>query len=591
MNSFAERLKDHLGTDALEHRLVGIMIRPTGTTSAGYPFLERDAWQVFRDTIPHILQMGLHTLHASRRVAAAARELGDGADVENVERAARVIRQVVFTATITAPTDLWLLRHVLGTWADLGLLQRLREGQAIYPEDCRVDGRLDPNELETDLHFLLARGIVEQYDDSFRLAGHPTVRDIASRIAPVPDDIPAGVSRLWRRAFSDLRLGDDERTILASLGDNVPRRTSTEQTHWVATLDEIELGYRLVPLVLGLSAAGITERLLASSFAPSDLHPAEPSVATAACSILEAAAWVEQQGDAFVLTDTGRRGMERGPGPFGIIEAYHPYMEQLGAIARGDRGDVWVRRSENVGASQDANKTTFERANDALDRYCADTGFEYSVFIEHAIGRGEATRQRYARSGDDSIRYFGADLEDDAIDAAEEEQRKGRLPAGMVFVRNADIGKPAVLLDAIREAGADPRGAVMLVGNGFHEVRDQSDKRMVEVFRQYHDAGVILVFTEENALSVDDLRSTAFNTYHAGFKYVHEKSGQGLRPAHPRPKPRLGKPLRAPWSECARRAGYTRLDEYCSRTRTIYPHTPRDGHNPSISVSHFVIPQ
>jgi hypothetical protein len=114
---------------------------------------------------------------------------------------------------------------------------------------------------------------------------------------------------------------------------------------------------------------------------------------------------------------------------------------------------------------------------------------------------------------------------------------------------------------------------------------------MVDVFRGYHEAGVLLLFTEENALSVDDLRATAWNTYHAGFKYVHEKSGQGLRPAEPRPPVKLGAPLRAAWSECASQAGYVRATGYCGRTRTVYPYTPRSGFNPSISVNHFFIPR
>ena len=101
--------------------------------------------------------------------------------------------------------------------------------------------------------------------------------------------------------------------------------------------------------------------------------------------------------------------------------------------------------------------------------------------------------------------------------------------------------------------------------------------------------GVVLLFTEESALAVDDLLETGWNTYHAGFKYVHEKSGQGLRPAYPGPATRSDN-LRASWDECARRAGYVRVDEYCSRSRTIYPFTPVDGHNPSISVNHFFIP-
>jgi hypothetical protein len=266
-------------------------------------------------------------------------------------------------------------------------------------------------------------------------------------------------------------------------------------------------------------------------------------------------------------------------------------MARAREILLHGRSNVWVRRGENVGASQDANRKTFELANDALDRFSTDTGFRYDVFIEHAIGRGEATRQRFERSGETTIRYFGADLEDPAIDAAVLEQKAGRLPSNMEFVRQADIGKPERLLDALRAAGVDTRGAVMLVGNGFHEARDQTDQSMTRVFADYHDAGILLLFTEENALSIDDLRATAWNTYHSGFKYVHEKSGQCLRPASPRPAPRLGPPLRAAWSECASSAGYVRMDAYATRTRTIYPYARPDRPNPSISVNHFFIPR
>ena len=71
---------------------------------------------------------------------------------------------------------------------------------------------------------------------------------------------------------------------------------------------------------------------------------------------------------------------------------------------------------------------------------------------------------------------------------------------------------------------------------------------------------------------------------------MHEKSGQGLRPAVEGPPIRLGNPLRAPWSACAVAAGYVRADDYSSRTRTIYPYPRLDGHNPAISVNHFFVP-
>jgi hypothetical protein len=468
---------------------------------------------------------------------------------------------------------------VLGAFRSLGLLERLADGEAIYPRACWVDRRqLAPRELKIDLHFLLSRGIVEQYDEGFRIAGHPHVRELVDQIGTVPGS-NASPTQLWKKHFSSEPLDDDEEGLLFGFGTQPPRRTDFHQNHWVPTIEEIELGFRLVPLLLGMRQCGLTEQ-------PERIFEDQRPITQGAIRIFEAAGWIAD--DAF--TETGARAVSRGAGAFGIIEAYHPYMQKAADLLLGQRGEVWVQRSENVGASQDANRKTFKQANDAVDRFCTETGRKFSVFIEHAIGRGEATRQRFERSGDATIRYFGADLEDAAIDAAIEEQQTGVLPSNMVFVRHADIGDPVPLLAAISDAGADPHGAVMLVGNGFHEVRNQTDERMVDVFRGYCEAGLILVFTEENALSVDDLRATAFNTYHAGFKYVHEKSGQGLRPAHPRPIPRLGQPLRAPWSQCAERAGYVRLEEYCSRSRTVYPYTPVSGLNPSISVSHFMVP-
>ncbi len=130
----------------------------------------------------------------------------------------------------------------------------------------------------------------------------------------------------------------------------------------------------------------------------------------------------------------------------------------------------------------------------------------------------------------------------------------------------------------------------MVVGNGFHEVRAQSDEEMVEVFRGYRAAGIVLVFTEESALSVDDLLQTAWNTYHAGFKYLHEKSGQGLRPAFARPPQQHGPSLPLSWNECATRAGYVRVHGVCKRSRTIYPYPPKRGVNPAIRVNHFFVP-
>ncbi len=607
--------------DPVAVELAHVVSAPTGLSSAGFPYLSDDAFARFRDRVPHILAMGPRALAALDVVTAAARRAG-----ADVAAAARVVRGCVLTAAVTAPPDLWLVRHVAGCLARTGVVQRLLAGETVDASACDVvvaggTHRADARELEADLTLLVSRGLVQvapsvdgERRARFVAPRHPRARETLAALSPLPPSWPADVSRLWWLAFADAAersaggrstmsglavrpLDDDERAVLVELGASARTRTDAAQDTWIPTAVEVEVGFRLVPVVLGLRAAGMHARLAeGAALDAAALCPGEPAVGAAALAILEAAGVVMKAGGdggggpRFLPTATGKRVGDKGAGPMGIIEAYHPYMAHLDDIlVHGRGGAAWVTRGANIAASQDANRDTFQRANDALDAYCADTGFSYEVYIEHAIGRGEATRQRFEKDGE-RVRYFGADLEDAAIDACLEEQARGVLPRNMVFVRHADIGDPQPLVDAVRKAGCSTEGAVMIVGNGFHEVRGKDDDGMVGVFRAYCDAGIVLLFTEENALRVDDLLATAWNTYHAGFRYVHDKSGQGLRPAEPALPSTVGRSLHSSWRECAERAGYVRMDKYSSKSRTVYPLARKGRANPTISASHFCVP-
>jgi hypothetical protein len=567
-------------------RLDELQALPTGLSSAGFPYLPREGWLLLRDRMPLLFSAGDALL---REVARRDEALADDA---NARRALKVVQQVVQTAAIAAPPDLWLLRLVLGSHASLGLTARLAQGEAIEPGRTTAEGKLlDSDRLASDLEFLRARGIVEAYGEQYRAAGHPRVLRMLREIEALPEGMPASPTGLWRRAFAGEELGGPQEQRLIDLGGALPARQAEEQNHWVATLEEIRLGWRLLPVVLALRAVERSLELDEGLALARGWSGATPPLERAAEGILQAAGWFRSAGaGGLEVSRLGARGFSRGPGPFGIIETYAPYFAHARERLLGIESDAWVQRGANVAASQDANTRSFAAANDALDAFCRDTGFNYHLFIEHAVGRGEATRIRMARSGVEGIRYVGADLEDAAIDAAEEEQRSGRLPADMLFVRQADIGEPALLARALESAGIDPRGGVMMVGNGFHEVRGQDRERMTAVFRGYAKMGLVLLFTEENALSVDDLRATAWNTYHAGFKYVHELSGQVLRPGTPRGPERGGHLMRASWEECALAGGYLLADQYATRTRTIYPYPTRDGHNPAVSRNHFFVP-
>ncbi|MEZ4322213.1 MAG: hypothetical protein R3F61_32370 [Myxococcota bacterium] len=547
----------------LERSLRELAAEPASISSSGYPYLPPAGYRRLRDGVPHLFAMGQACLDA---VHSLTDELGE----EGV-LALRVVRQVVLTAALTAPPDLWLLRNLLCVLHRHGLIDPLLEGGAVIPEETG----LDAHQVRIALDFLAARGLVEPYDLAFRIAGHPRVPEVL-RLGRV--EVPVSATAAWRAALEGDPAGAAESRDLVRMTPVYPRR-SAFQNHWVPTAGEVDIGHQLVPLVLALRSRDLTQRTANEAWGT--VFP-DPDVDAKARSILTAAGWLRDG----IVTGLGARGFRRGPGPFGIIETYHPYLSAADALFAGGSAPIWVERGENVAASQDANRATFVKANDALDRFCADHAFAFDVFVEHAVGKGEATRIRYGRDGD-RLTYIGADLEDAAIDAAVAEQREGRLPASMTFVRNADIGRPERIVDALPEHA---QGVVMMVGNGFHEVRGQTDASMVEVFRGYHDAGIVLIFTEENALSSDDIRETAYNTYHAAFRYVHALSGQGLRPADRRPPSRSGHLLPTAWAECGRQAGYVPVPEYTVRSRTIFPAPNADGHNPSISVTHFFVP-
>src|SRR5262249_43175862 len=151
------------------------------------------------------------------------------------------------------------------------------------------------------------------------------------------------------------------------------------------------------------------------------------------------------------------------------------------------------------------------------------------------------------------------------LEETRREMNEGRLPAGTKFFQ-ADISRPEALLASLQREGIDPGGAVMIVGNGFQEVRDQTDEEMVETIRKYREAGIIVVFTEESDLTDAQIRAAGWNTYHAGFRYVHQISGQVLRGPWPM-NPSMG---RLSWTEVFEKAGY-RI-ELCHGTRPIFPY-------------------
>jgi hypothetical protein len=548
------------------------------SSKSGYSIISEAAFNCFLRDVPHLFRPGLRLLgwlFEVRRLI-ESNPYPRGEEEASILRAVDVLQTVTRTANLTAPTDLWLLNHVLATHRELGTLDWMLGKREFSLSEIAGAVALQADYLRFDLELLYARGYLDLNGDCYRLSPLPQVRDVLTRAGRLPPTWDA--VGLFVKAFSE---GASTASREAEKFLELPVDDSAREG-WVATPLEIELGYRLVPMVLAVRKLGLNEQLTRGKRL-SEVLPHRPLGVE---DFLKIAGMLTDGGEVSVL---GERIISRAPGPFGIIYAYLPYLQNHVKLLRGEREAVWVKRGENVAASRDANAKTFTLINDSLDRYCQDHGFTYSVFIEHAVGYGEATRQRFERAGEENIQYFGADLEDAAIDRAVEAQKKGDLPKNMKFIRRADIGDPPKLIQAVVNAGFPTAGAVMVVGNGFHEIRKQTNEKMIEVFRAYCAAGILLIFTEESALTSDDLRATAWNTYHAGFRYTHAISGQELRPVDEVGSDGRPNPIYT-WEKCLTAAGYQMLKRYSTRTRTIYPHPRPDGRNPAISVNYFCVP-
>ncbi len=574
-SSLAKRIRQVVPEHPKRHFLIRILTGKTTFSSTGFPYISQGSFRLFLEHVPHLFRDGEALLIWIRRAERRLHSRNQFSESERrqILRALQVLRNIVYSASVCSPPDLWIIKHVIGLHAQMGLLDPLSGGKSIAMEAVLAEHSLNPQHFHSNLSLLHSRGLLTWKQRKYSVADNPQAISVFRNASPIPDRFLTDMTEPLTALLGGKRIARKQRQWIAEYLHY--SQQPGPQKDWPATEFQIETGYRLVPLVLALHAVKTPRD------EGTNLLEAIPSLTAEMKLVLGNAGMTSPSGR---LTALGARVLERGPGPFGIIHAYVPYMQVLAAKLTGKSSATWVQRGKNIAASQDANRKTFQMANEAFDRFCKENNFECRVFIEHALGHGEATRQRMEKNGE-RLQYFGADLEDAAIDRAIHMQKQSTFPQNMIFVRRADIGRPAAVIDAVRSAGFSTDNAVMFVGNGFHEVRGQTNERIVDVFRQYCDAGIVVIFTEESALNDHDLLATGWNTYHAGFRYVHELSGQGLRPVYGTDQ--FG---RHSWRICASLGGYAILSRYCTHTRTIYPFPRKGGYNPPISMTYFCVP-
>ena len=377
--------------DSIAKIIEPCLLGETGTSTAGYPFLSAVKWEYLRSKIPHILNMGSRVMDtclwlgsSMSRLAASQTQVGSEAlDTTDIMKSIAVVKQVVNTAAVTAPPDLWVMRHVFSALSEIGVIQSLNQSGFVELHEVVSNG-FDLEQLELDLSFLSARGLLCREQDRFSVVDDQSARACFSTLGVLPEKLPTSASISWISAINGESLDENIRDSLIELGRAVTPRESEPQHSWLPLPEEVNAGFALVPLVVALCATG--KGSLVDSMV---LIPGDAQLNLAAVSILMSCGVIENTAnDSWRVTAVGARVLSRGPGPFGIVEAYHPYMNVLPTLLRQGRGSVHVTRGANIVASQLANRRSFLKANDSLDRFCAETGFSYCVFIEHAMGKG-----------------------------------------------------------------------------------------------------------------------------------------------------------------------------------------------------------
>ncbi len=570
--SYRENLLERIpGLDqhSLSPLLKTLIASPMGTDGQGYPTMSFVNFQYFVQKVPHLFQNGVSVL---QWLDAAKKGLDDFAKgpafrkkdrpaMDSLELGIQALRTMVLTAAITAPSDLWLMRQVLATHKKEGILADLKQGVVV--SEYAAAKSFNERQLRADFEFLHSRGCIEREGD--RYFSRPGILD---SVETLPEEFCCDMAGRLSDYFRNPRSRDPlvHRWLRIPAADRV-------SSGWHADLREMEIGYRLLPLILAMKESGFFKNFEIGQKIPGLLPPM--------VALLEAAG-VLKNGRITVL---GKRVFDKGHGAFGIIGAYHEYLNQHAKLLRSAGEKPKVQRAKNILGSRDANRPAFQEIAKSLKAFFEGRGGRPRVLIEHAAGLGIGLQECRKVFGDEGIRYVTADLEEESLKGARRERDKGRLAADTVFVES-NIGEPEKFIASLKAKSIDPRGAVMIVGNGFHEARGVSDEGMTEIFRTLQEAGIILVFVEETGLSTEQLRKTAWNTYNPGFRWVHETSGQLLRPAVDGPASQ-----RLSWLSCVLKANYAVLDEYSRRTRRIMPCDLPPPVNPWISVTLFCVPE
>lgn len=546
--------------------LFEIIAEGAAPSANGYPTISQNNFQRFREKVPHTYQAGLALLTwlAALEVL-LSNQNGLGADkLQSMKNAILLFRRMVFTAAITSPPIHWGLRQIISAHHQLGTIAYLASGNELIISEYAENRSLQGFFLEQDMKLLYSRGFLVRTEQGYTLAQGPAGA-VLSQVGKLSPNLERDITRDLVTYFQGQALADQKRRINQWLehrikADPIPGKDSA---------GDIDLGYHGVSLLLALNK----------------VHP--PRLDPSMTKIFEEMGLMKDG----QVTLIGQRVFKNGPGPAGIIQAYHDYTHQWPQLLakRGRRPKM--DREDNIAASKDANRATFRATSRQIVKFSRDFDHQPMVLIEHAAGFAIGLQEYLEESPIRDIQLVAADYEMRALNyGVVAEIAADRLPKSTKWLQ-ADIGNPRTLLDFLSSKKIPTEGAVMLVGGGFHEAKKrvgetdpEFDQRLIRVFKEYAEAGMILAFDESSDFTDDELLAAGNETFHPIFRWAHEISGQNLRA----PWPKAGLP-RMSWSEILEKSEYEWLPEYSVFGRTLLPVDLPSRQNPPHRITYFAV--
>src|SRR5262245_1991670 len=241
--------------------LLQILTGRTSVSSTGFPYISERSFRLFLTHIPHLFADGNRLLSWLAKVEKRIEKTKQCSqnEQESFLRALQVLRTIIYSAAVCAPPDLWILRHVLAVHAQLGITRFIATGAEINPNELAEKLHLDPKHLSWDLSLLHSRGYLQPTRKGYVIADSNQAADIFKNISPIPIQFLRDmVDPLLAILTSSRPKNDTKELVSFFLNHSGAQRKSKG---WFASRYDLQIGYRLVPLVLALHSLKINKHL------------------------------------------------------------------------------------------------------------------------------------------------------------------------------------------------------------------------------------------------------------------------------------------------------------------------------------------